>query len=81
MLAMVRELDRFCWTKLTVLVTSHHYFRAVIVDWEITTVITVETLALDVETPEVRIIGEGLFLVYMNSLDDCLNLTINVNQS
>ena len=43
--------------------------------------ITVETLALDVETLEVRIFHEGLFLVYMNSFDDCLNLTIKFNQS
>ena len=55
MLTMVRELDRFCWTKLTVLVMSHHYFRAVIMDWEIATVITVETLALDVETLKLEV--------------------------
>ena len=42
--------------------------------------ITVETLALHVETREVRIIDEGLFPVYMNSLGDCLILTIKVNQ-
>ena len=80
MLAMARELDQFCWAKLIVLVMSHHYFRAVIVEWEITTVITVETLALDVEILEVKIIDERLFPVYTNSLEECFIVTIKVNQ-
>ena len=37
--------------------------------------ITVKTLAFDVETMEVRIIDDG----YVNSLDDWLILTIKVN--
>ena len=68
MLAMVRHLDIFFSTKLTALVMNHHYFPAVIVEWEITTVIIVEMLALDVETLQVKIIDEGLFPVYMNRL-------------
>ena len=80
MLAMARELDQFCWAKLIVLVMSPHYFRAVIVEWEITTVITVETLALGVEILEVKIIDERLFPVYMNSLEECFIVTIKVNQ-
>ena len=59
---MAGELGQFCWTMLTVLVLNHHYFRADIVEWEITTVVTVMTLAFDVETLEVRMTDEGLFL-------------------
>ena len=39
---------------------NHHYFRAHMEEWEITTVVTVKTLAFDVKTLEVRIIDEGL---------------------
>ena len=59
MLIMVGELGRFSWTMLTVLVMSHHYFHADIVDWKITTVITVKMLAFDVESLQVRINDEG----------------------
>ena len=48
-LIMVRELGRFCWTMLTVRGLSHHYFCADILDWKITTVVTVKTLASDVD--------------------------------
>ena len=41
---------------------NHHYFRADIEEWEITTVVTVKTLAFDVKTPEVRIIDEAYLL-------------------
>ena len=41
--------------------------------------ITVETLAFDVEILQVRIIDKGLFLVYMNSFYDWLILTIKVS--
>ena len=51
---MAREMVRFCWTTLIVWVLSHHYFRATIVEWEITTVITVKMLAFDVETLKVK---------------------------
>ena len=51
---MVRELGRFFWTMLTVWVLSRHYFCADILDWEITTVVTVKTLASNVKTPQVR---------------------------
>ena len=78
MLVLVEELGQFCWTMLTVLVLSHHYFRADIVEWEITTVVTTKTLAFDVETLEVRIIDEGLFPISMNSLDDWLIVTIKL---
>ena len=37
-----------------VLALSHHYFRANIVEWEIITVITMKTLAYDVQTLKVR---------------------------
>ena len=57
---MARELGRFCWTMLPVLVLSHHYFRADMKSSEITTVITMKTLASDVEVLKVRIINEGL---------------------
>ena len=57
---MVRELGRFSWTMLTVLVLSRHYSCADIVDWEITIVDTVKTQASDVETLKVRIIDKGL---------------------
>ena len=61
-LVMARELGRFCSPGLVVEVLSHHYFRAIIVGWEIVaTVITVETLAFDVETQEVRMIDDGYF--------------------
>ena len=56
MLVMDGELGRFCWTMLVAWVMSHHYFRAHIEEWEFTTVITVKTLAFDVETLEVSII-------------------------
>ena len=54
-LIMVMELDRYFWTILIVLVLSHHYFRANMMEWESTTVITLKTLAFDVETLKVRI--------------------------
>ena len=57
---MAGELGQFCWTMLFVLVLSHHYFRADIVECEITTVVTAKTLAFDVETLEVRIIDKIL---------------------
>ena len=40
---------------------NHHYFRAHMEEWEITTVVTVKTLAFDVnsKTLEVRSIDEG----------------------
>ena len=66
---MVRELDRFCWTMLVVWVMSHRYFRAAMEDWKITTVLTAMMPAFDVQTLEVRIIDEKLFLIYVNSLD------------
>ena len=56
---MARELFQSCWTVLTVLVLSHHYFRVNIKGWEITTVITVKKQAFDVETLEVRSNDEG----------------------
>ena len=45
---------------LIVWALSHHYFRADMMESEFTTVITMKTLAFDVETLEVRIIDEGL---------------------
>ena len=42
---MARELDEFGWTMFAVEVLSHRYFCAGIKEWEITTVITVKTLA------------------------------------
>ena len=62
-LVMARELGRFCSAGLGVEVLSHQYFRADIEKWEfMTTVITVETLAFDVETQEeVKIIDDGYF--------------------
>ena len=52
---------------------NHHYFRADIEEWEVTTVVTVKTLAFDVKTLEVRIVDEGLFpIYYTNSLYDWL---------
>ena len=51
---MARGQDKFCWTVFTVLALSHHYFRANIVEWEIITVITMKTLAYDVQTLKVR---------------------------
>ena len=62
MVFMAGVLGQFYWTMLTVLVLNHHYFRADIVEWGITTVVTLTTLAFDVETLEVRITDEGLFL-------------------
>ena len=50
---------------LIVWVLSHHYFRADIEEWEITTAVTVRTLASDVEILKVRIIDEGLFSSYL----------------
>ena len=68
MLFIVKELGRFSWTMLTVLVMSHHFFRADIVDWEITTVVTVKTLASDVEILKVRINNEGSVSNYVNNI-------------
>ena len=47
---------------------NHHYFRADIKEWEITTVVTVKTLPFDVKTPEVRIIDETYLLYKQPSL-------------
>ena len=58
---MAREVGRFCFTILIAWVMRHHYFRADIVEWEITTVITVRMLVFNVKTLEVRIIDEGWF--------------------
>ena len=57
---MVRELERFGWMMSIVRVMNHHYFRADMEEWEITTVVTVKTLAFDVnsKTLEVRTIDE-----------------------
>ena len=60
-LAMVKELGQFCLMTLTVLVPSHHYFRADILVSGLTTVITVKTLAFNVETLEVRMKDNKLF--------------------
>ena len=65
---MVRELGRFCCAMLIVLVMSHHYFRADMMEWENTTVITVKTLAFDVETLEVR-----------RKKDECVFNVSNIN--
>ena len=85
MLVMARELGRFCLAGLIVWVLSHHYFRANIVEWELmSTVITVETLAFDVETQEVRIIDDGYFLFYYCKLSlhglTCSAIKMNVNK-
>ena len=63
-LIMDRELGRFCWTMLVVVVLSHRYFRADIMEWENTTVITVKTLAFDVEALGVRITDEIIILFF-----------------
>ena len=76
---MAGGLGRFCLTMLIVWVMRHHYFHADIVEWEIITVITVETLAFNVEIRQVRIIDKALFYIYMNSLDEWLILTIEFN--
>ena len=72
---MVRELDKFCWTMLTVWAMSHQYFRADIEEWEDTTVVTVKTQAFDVETLEVRIIDKD---IYINIFHDWFGLTIKI---
>ena len=54
-LVMAWELGRFCLMTLVVWVMSRHYFRAEVWPWDITTVITVKTLAFDVKTLEVTI--------------------------
>ena len=82
---MARELGRFCWAGLIVWVLSHHYFHAIIVEWELmTTVITVEMLAFDVETLEVRIIDDGCFLSYYCKLSlhglTCSAIKMNANK-
>ena len=63
---------------------SHRYFRAVIAEWEITTVITVKTPALDVETLEVRITDEWLGPIYntnsfhKNKCEDIYELNLQI---
>ena len=47
---------------------NHHCFRADMEEWEITTVVTVKTLAFVVKTPEVRIIDETYLLYKQPSL-------------
>ena len=60
---------------------NHHYFRADMEEWEITTVVTVMTLAFDVKTLMVRIIDEGLIhMYYSNSIHDWLIIAIKVNK-
>ena len=50
---------------------NHHYFRADMVEWKITTVITEKTLAFAVETLEVRLIDGRLVPMYFtNSFHD-----------
>ena len=66
-LVMAGELVRFCWTKLTVVVWSHHFFRAYMLEWDIATVITVKTLAYDVETLKVRMNDGGSVSNYMSN--------------
>ena len=68
MLIMVRELDQFSWTMFFVSVLSHHYFCANTVDWKITTVVTVKTLASDVVTLQVRINDERPVSISVNDI-------------
>ena len=49
---------------LIVWVLSHHYFRADIVEWEFTTVVTAKTLVFDVEEMEVRIEGKSIMILW-----------------
>ena len=49
-LILVKGLDRFGLTMLVVQVMSHRYFHAAIVEWEVTTVVTVKTRAYAVIT-------------------------------
>ena len=53
-IVMVGSQDKFCWTMFTVLALSHHYFRADMMKWEIITVITMKTLAYNVQKLKVR---------------------------
>ena len=76
---MARELGRFYWTMLSVWVLSRHYFRAAIVEWEITTVITMKTLVFDVATLEVRTIIDEGFVYTANLIKVVLPKPYTVN--
>ena len=58
-LILVKGLDRFGLTMLVVQVMSHRYFHAAIVEWEVTTVVTVKTRAYVVMT-QVRVSDKTL---------------------
>ena len=60
---MAGELGRFGLTRLDVLVLSHQYFRANMIEWETTTVITVKTLAFDVEILKMRTDYAALYII------------------
>ena len=73
------ERARFGWTMLVALVMSRRYFRADIVEWEFTTVITVTTSAFDVETLKVRITDERSVSNYFsNNLHDRLIIRLTI---
>jgi hypothetical protein len=62
-LILVKGLDRFGLTMLVVQVMSHRYFHAAIVEWEVTTVVTVKTRAYVVMT-KVRVSHDKILNVF-----------------